>query len=303
MKLATTTGDFKRVYPDRAEHIRALYRAGFRHIDLNLYTENTADSDFMRDDWMKEVDRIRGTAKELGMDFVQSHAPNCNPLDFDCDWELQVAVTARSLEVCGALGIPNCVYHAGWKEGLSKEEYFEQNMLFLRRLFPVLDSTGVRLLIENSTKANMGERYYFLTGSDMKEFIEYAGHPLMGACWDTGHANIEGHQYSDLTALGKDLRALHFNDNRGRGDEHIMPYLGTMSVDEVMCGLRDIGYDGVFTFECDSSLRPSVYWHGDRRKWDDEKINEPPAAMFEAMERALYVCGESILKTYGYEVE
>ncbi|MBR5219956.1 MAG: sugar phosphate isomerase/epimerase, partial [Clostridia bacterium] len=143
----------------------------------------------------------------------------------------------------------------------------------------------------------------FYTGQDMVDFIEYADHPLLGACWDTGHANIEGHQYDDIVALGYHLRALHFNDNRGHGDEHIMPYLGTMSVDEVMCGLRDIGYRGDFTFECDSSLRPANCWQGNRRRWKDEIIAEPPAAMFDAMERALYLCGEQILTAYGYSVE
>ena len=82
-----------------------------------------------------------------------------------------------------------------------------------------------------------------------------------------------------------------------------MPYLGTMSVDEVMCGLRDIGYRGDFTFECDSSLRPANYWQGNRRRWKDEIIAEPTAAMFDVMERALYVCGEQILTAYGYSVE
>jgi len=82
-----------------------------------------------------------------------------------------------------------------------------------------------------------------------------------------------------------------------------MPYLGTMSVDEVMCGLRDIGYKGDLTFECDSSVRPADYWQGNRRRWREECVVEPPLVVAEAMERALYVCGESILTAYGYPVE
>ena len=82
MKLATTTGDFGHIYNDNTDRIRALYRAGFRHIDLSMYQDNTADSPFMQDNWRDEVDRIRRAADELGMDFVQSHAPSCNPLEF-----------------------------------------------------------------------------------------------------------------------------------------------------------------------------------------------------------------------------
>ena len=82
-----------------------------------------------------------------------------------------------------------------------------------------------------------------------------------------------------------------------------MTYLGTMSVDEVLCGLRDIGFSGPFTFECDSSARPADYWQGNRRRWKEERIAEPPLPVQEALEHALYVCGETILKAYGYEVE
>jgi hypothetical protein len=70
-----------------------------------------------------------------------------------------------------------------------------------------------------------------------------------------------------------------------------------------MCGLRNIGYQGDLTFECDSSLRNADCWQGPRRRWKDEIIAEPTAAMFEIMERALYVCGEQILTAYEYPVE
>lgn len=309
MKLATSTGDFSRYFPDNESRIRALHRAGFRHVDLSLYQEAKSDSVFLQDGWEKEADHIRSVADSLGMDFVQSHAPGGNPLSRDGNTDLLIASTCRSLEVCAMLGIPNTVVHLGWADDLlyadasAKEAYFARNMQFINHLIPTMEKTGVMVLVENSTHANMGARWYLYTGQEMKEFLEYAGHPLLGACWDTGHANVEGHQYSDLTALGRDLRAIHFNDNRGGGDEHIMPYLGTMCIDEIMCGLRDSGYTGVFTFECESSARPADCWQGNRRRWKEEKIANPPLALQEALEKALYVCGETILTAYGHTVE
>ena len=309
MKLATTTGDFTRYYPDSESRIRALRRAGFCHIDLSLYRDADPASVFMRDGWEAEVERLRETAGELGMDFVQSHAPGGNPLSRGDRWDLLLASTVRSIEICGMLGIPNTVVHLGWafdlpyEDKAAEEVYFKRNMEFVEKLFPAMEKTGVKVLVENTTHANMQNAWYLYTGREMKDFLAYADHPLLGACWDTGHANVEGHQYDDITALGDDLCAIHFNDNRGGGDEHVLPYLGTMSVDEVMCGLRDIGYRGVFTFECDSSARPADYWQGNRRRWREERIAEPPLALQEALERAMYVCGEAILTAYGYEVE
>lgn len=309
MKLATTTGDFGHYFRDNESKIRALHRAGFRHIDLSLYGDADPASVFMQDGWEKEVTKIGSVAAGLGMDFVQSHAPGGNPLLEGDSRDLLLAATIRSLEICAMLGIPNTVVHAGWADDLlyadreAEETYFERNMAFFRELIPTMEKTGVMVLVENTTHANMGDRWYLYTGQEMKDFLAYADHPLFGACWDTGHANVEGHQYEDLVTLGKDLRAIHFNDNRGGGDEHVMPYLGTMSVDEALCGMRDAGYDGVFTFECDSTTRPASYWQGDRRRWKEEKAAEAPLRLREALERALYICGEEILAAYGYPVE
>lgn len=314
MKLTTTTGDFAYGYPTDAERIQALHRAGFRHIDLSLYGEARSDSPYLCDGWEKEVDLLRRTADACGMDFVQSHAPGGNPLSFDSQWELLLASTIRTLEICRMLGIPNTVVHVGWADDLrssretDRELYFARNMKFINALIPTMEKTGVSVLVENSTHANMGDRCYLYSGQDMKDFTEYAHHPLIGACWDTGHANIEGNQYDDILAMGNCLRAIHFNDNRGTQDEHLMPYLGTLNVDEVMCGLSDIHYDGAFTFECDSSLRPAQYWLGNRREWrgckpENNRCIEPPVALREAMEHALYQCGAELLTAYGYPIE
>ena len=203
MKLATTTGDFGRWFPDNESKIRALHRAGFRHIDLSLYRDADPKSVFLQNGWEKEVDHLRRTAEELGMDFVQSHAPGGNPLELGKSRDLLLDATRRSLEICALLGIPNTVVHLGWASDLlyddkaAEEVYFSRNMAFIRELIPTMEKTGVMVLVENTTHANMGDRWYLYTGDEMKDFLRYADHPLLGACWDTGHANAEGHQYAD----------------------------------------------------------------------------------------------------------
>lgn len=114
----------------------------------------------------------------------------------------------------------------------------------------------MNLLCENSSLINVGttEAYYTNTGADMREFVEYVNHPLFHACWDTGHGNMEGGQYEHMIALGKELYAVHINDNRGTIDEHTLPYFGTLNMDEVMNGLIDCGFKGYFTLEAGSAV-------------------------------------------------
>ena len=99
--------------------------------------------------------------------------------------------------------------------------------------------------------------------------------------------------------LGKDLYALHINDNSGRGDEHVIPYCGTLNMDDIMHGLIDSGYTGYFTFESCNTLRPAKYWQGDRHVFAaDTRLSEPQLFMHKKVERLMYEIGEYILKSY-----
>ena len=134
----------------------------------------------------------------------------------------------------------------------------------------------------------------------MRAFADKMNHPNFGICWDTGHANMEGPQYDEILAIGDALGAIHFNDNRGERDEHLIPFMGTMNVDEVMHALLKIDFKGPFTFEATSAFRPSRYWLGDRRTFDGEvHITHATLDMQRALERTLYETGKAILDAYG----
>lgn len=300
MKIATTTGDFKRFCKNDSERIEELYRAGFRYIDLSMY-DFTPQSPYMSENWRDEVEKIRKTAERLGMKFVQAHSQGGNPLSEDkSHTDFLLAATVRSIEICEFLGIKNTVVHNGYMPKISKDEWFERNKAFYSELFPVMERCGVNVLCENSTKANMRDMYFINSGRDMLEFIRYVDHPQIHACWDTGHANCEGGQYDDIITLGKELYAIHYNDNRGFSDEHILPFFGTLNHDEVMTALTDIGFDGYFTLECDSSLRFSDCWLGGRRKFEKSShLAEPQLFMQRKIERLAYEAAEYILKGYS----
>lgn len=299
MKIATTTEDFAPYYKTDREIIKKLHQAGFRYVDLSMYTF-TRNCPYMMDGWEHVVAELKEEAQRLGMKFVQAHSQGGNPLSKDRGQvDFIVDATIRSIEICHALGIENTVVHCGFEKGISKEEWFEKNREFYKRLFPAMESCGVNVLIENSTAANMGDMYFCNSGKDMVEFLEYVDHPLLHACWDTGHANCEGSQYDEILALGKELYAIHYNDNHGFKDEHLIPYLGTLNHDEVMNALIDVGFKGYFTLECSSSLIKNNYWLGGRRKFPrDTRLCDPHLFMQEKLEALLYSTAKYILESY-----
>ncbi len=297
MKIATSTEDFGICKTD-IERITELKRCGFTYVDLSLYDGMRADWQYFAPDWQEKILALRDAAAELGVQFVQAHAPGGNPISAK-DHDLLLASTIRSLEICRMLGIPNIVYHAGWETGVEKEEYFARNLAFVKELLPTVEKTGVTLCVENSTKVNMKDMYYFFTGASMREFVELVDHPLFGVCWDTGHANIEGHQYDEILALGDTLKMLHINDNMGGRDEHLLPYSGTLNVDEVMNALLDVGYKGYFTFEAGHEFYDYPGFPNKRHTFKrDTRALNPSLEIHRKKVETAYVIGKYILSQY-----
>ena len=300
MKLVTTTADFDAyVKNDHLESVKYCMEAGFKHFDLNLYNPKPDDVLF-GDDWEKEAYRLKNETEKLGIDFLQSPSPDTNNMAGDEGFENAVFKTTRAIEICSVLGIKNLVCHAGYDRNVNdKKVWFDENKKFYSALFPVMEKTGVNVLCENTTKVNMPSWYYLVTGAETREFCKYVNHPLFHACWDTGHANCEGNQYQEIIDLGDELYAIHFNDNRGKADEHIIPFLGTMNSGEVMTALLDIGFNGPFTLECSSSLRPKHYWHGNRRDFPrDDRLDHVPLVLVKEMEKVMYTAGKYILEKF-----
>ena len=299
MKIATTTGDFNSYCQNDVERINELRKAGFKYIDLSMYSF-TPDSPYMKDDWKSAVLALKSEADKLDMKFVQAHSQGGNPLDSDREKvDFLVAATIRSIEICDMLGIKNTVVHPGFAKGIGKDEWFERNREFYKRLFPTMEKFGVNVLTENSTSANMGDRYFANSGADMLEFLKFASHPLLHACWDTGHANCEGSQYDDIITLGKELFAIHYNDNHGKKDEHLIPYFGTLNHDEVINALIDVGFEGYFTLECSSSLIAKKYWLGGRRSFEgDTRLAEPQLFMQQKSVALMYDIAKYMLTSY-----
>ena len=311
MRLATTTGDLQRLCSSHAEAVRAFEGSGFKHIDLNLYRDALPSGLFLRDNWMDGIKEVSRAGEALGFDFVQSHAPSINTMSPGFDMDFGVKVMEHTVETCAYLGIPCTVFHTGFRPDVTypdgRAAYYEENFAFIRRLFPVLERTGVNLLIENTCTKNMGTQYFPITGEDMKDFVQTLNHPNVHCCWDTGHANIQGiDQYHDILTMGDDLCAVHVHDNHGITDDHNIPLTGTTDFDAILRGLIDAGFRGCFTFECDHLFNPLNSWPNYRRQLFTDgsaKLTDVTLPLLRQAQALLYALGCHMLASYGIPVE
>jgi sugar phosphate isomerase/epimerase len=68
-------------------------------------------------------------------------------------------------------------------------------------------------------------------------------------CLDLGHAHLEGDVVDTIETVSEHIAAVHAHDNRGRADDHLLPFEGTMDWPAAMTALQKVGYDGTVVLE------------------------------------------------------
>ena len=284
MKLATTTGDFHSYTHSQTECLRFIREAGFRYADYSFGLDCAHRIGVYEKDYEAYFDTVRASTEELGIKLVQAHSPMGTPLT-DPDGRF-LADTIRCVDACGAWGIPNLVVHSGYTPGLTVTQTFSANKEFF---MPILERAENKMCVPGL--------YWIDNATDLLGLIEYVDHPLFHAVWDAGHANLqEMPQDEELRLLGSHVCALHIQDNLGDTDSHLLPFLGTMSMDALMNGLKDIGYNGYFTFEVGGIFTPA----NRKRPFEkDTRLQKAPLALKKAAEKYLYELGKCVLEAYG----
>lgn len=293
MKLATTTGDYSAYTDSQAEALSHIRNAGFRYADYNFGIDYSHRNGVYAEKTEEYINGISEFCHKIGIELVQAHSPMGKPLEDDGNF---LSDTLRCVDACGAWGIKNLVVHSGYRRGLSPEETFEENKAFFTPLLDRAEKFGVNILVENFNKMCIDGLYWIDNAPDLLRMIECVDHPLFHAVWDVGHANMqEMPQDEALGLLGKHVKALHIQDNMGDKDSHLTPFLGSLSLDAVMNGLLDIGYNGYFTFEV-AAFAPTAKR---RRSSRGEMLLQAPIELRDAYERYLYELGKCILEKYN----
>jgi sugar phosphate isomerase/epimerase len=80
--------------------------------------------------------------------------------------------------------------------------------------------------------------------------------PGVGICLDTGHAFLMGDLVDAIEIVSGELITTHVHDNRGKGDDHLVPFDGTIDWPTALMSLQKVGYDGVIMFELENTSTP-----------------------------------------------
>lgn len=305
MRLATSTGDFSWYVDSITKKVESFQDGKFKYINLE---QTGSIPEFMcdGDSWKRLAGEWENAAEKAGVTFVVSHAPCLhNPvLNDEETYKTNIRAIRRSIELCHILGIDRIVVHACASEAFSKEGFYTYNKMFYSDLLDLAEKYNIMLLTENWDS----NQYHFSTGKEIRDFLDYMDHPLLAACWDTAHGNIdpvarEIGQYENIIAIGDKLKGVHISDNFGDCHHHTWPFAGIINFDAVMQGLLDVEYDGYFTFEASYTLLHPKNLPHRRRDWEHNgqeitKLLNPSLELKKQAVDLLYGIGKHMLETY-----
>lgn len=256
-----------------------LKKTGFDCADfsLNSYLLNTSLYKFKLNDFFSKTDaelekiftQHKKGAENAGIYINQMHMPYPNYIPNapkEINEYLLNTVAPKSMKICAFFGCPYIVLH-GFKLARnlgSEEAEWSRTEQFLESLAPMAKEMGIVICVEN-IYTNVGA--HIIEGpccnarkavERIDRFNERHGAEVLGFCFDTGHANLVGIDFEDfITTLGSRLKVMHIHDNDGRGDLHQIPFTFTKTRENTsstdwtgfICGLRNIKFDGVLSFE------------------------------------------------------
>lgn len=250
-----------------------LKAAGFLYVDANLWNLSKRGMPLSQDNWKEWVQEMRAYADAIGLAFRQTHGQTLSDLQWDDmnypDREFVFAMNYRCIEASKILGAEWMVmhpYNLPHDPLYNRKKGLEANVAYLAPYVEYAKKMGVGIAVENMVDYGHRRRRY--CAGDPEELIELVDHihdPAVGMCIDTGHANNSGvHVPSFIRMAGDRLKCTHVNDNLGDKDSHLPPYFGSIDWKDTVQALRDIHYEGDFSFELNPQSYPTELhpnWH------------------------------------------
>jgi sugar phosphate isomerase/epimerase len=229
MGLSITT-DYARDTGDPSPYLQRIVEAGFTHIHW-CHHWNT---DFVYSQC--EIDQVQRWLSTYGLQLLDLHGsvgPEKNwASQRDYERQAGVELVRNRIAMTAQLGGKVLIMHA------PRELTCDAVQRSLDELEPDATARGVRIAIENTSNFPVVER---LLG-------EYAP-GFLGLCYDSGHGNLDGTGLDRLEKLKDRLVSVHLHDNDGTGDQHKLPFSGTVDWDRLVRIMGVSAYAGPVSLE------------------------------------------------------
>lgn len=235
------------------DHLREVATAGFDAVELHATRTHV---DYHSDSGVAD---LRGWLAEARLELESVHAPVAEgfsagrwlaPLNLASPdsalRERALHEALQALYVARRIPFRTLVVHAGLVKA-QQPEPGANNRDAARRSIEALEAAarplGVRVAVE--LVPNELSRASSLV--HLVEDVLEAG--ATGICLDLGHARLEGDVVDAVETVAEHVVLVHAHDNRGRHDDHLVPFDGSIDWPSTLTSLQKVGYDGTLVME------------------------------------------------------
>ncbi len=269
-KVSIAIGELQRKYGHR-EAIEIAAGFGTDAVDFDLCTCFSVSKKYSvysksEDEIMTYFTELGEYARSLGIEIGQTHGRITGMYPQGHDEENEILFKDARLDCMAtkALGCDICVMHDTttifWGPDADPKAMRDGNFEMFTRYLESAKAFGIKLATETFGDApNFGCVDFF---GDINEFLMSYNRicavkdydKYLGICADTGHSNkatrFGNPSPADVIRMcGKNLIALHLNDNDTITDQHKIPKTGTIDWNDVFAALDEIGYTGNYNME------------------------------------------------------
>lgn len=222
-------------------YLRRIAEAGFTHVHW-CHQWNT---DFAYAGC--EIRQIEAWLRELGLrlnDLHGSVGPEknwCSSVEYER--QAGIELVKNRVRMSHVLGADVVIMHIPAEPESAQEAgaYWDR----LRRSLDAVEGEArryaVRIAVENLTCQG--------TFDTIAALFSLYGSDYLGLCYDAGHGNVTGDGLQRLAGLRDRLIAVHLHDNDTSGDQHRLPFCGTIDWQLLMQLVADSAYAKPLSFE------------------------------------------------------
>ena len=282
MEISMTT-DFGGWYGPPEPQLKLIAEAGFTH----LHWCHHYNSDFLYRPC--EISAMRRAVASLGLKVLDVHGSHGQEkrywslLEYEREAGIELirnrAELYSGLEASGALimHLPHVTVGMEKTAAAQQREFMKQAFRSLDEVMPYLETLGVKVAFENMPNDN-----WEVLDAALKRY------PQAGICYDSGHGNRDFKHYDAVFARRSRLTTLHLNDNNGKADQHVSPFMGTVDWERVVAVIADSPYDKPLSFEL--CMRDTPFQKVAFTPVPSSPAEDQRAYLADAMERCSRVC-------------
>lgn len=221
---------------------------------------------FPQDSWEEEFN----IAAKIGVDYIELIAETQhNP--FNPIWDSSGLKKIKKLTSDNKLSLHALCNDYIIENPLLNDEVIQQNLNLINQgktigiekyVLPLFESSElntknmneyvepIKFVAKSANKFNMITCLEtILTGEELTEFLGLVDLPYVKVVYDTGNRVAFGHDLpNDIRLLGEHIAHIHIKDKNAKNENTILG-TGLVNFEQVFFALRDISYDGPYTFE------------------------------------------------------